>query len=313
MAGLPNPPERHLSMARSLLRTLFVGGVAASALTFGVLPASAAPVGFTIDQETFELASIDAGTAVVTDIGGLNGDIDSLALACDNTLFATRINFPVPTGADAGFMEDSDELVTINTTTGAQTTIGDLGLSEREYGLAFAPDRTLWLSSNDSIYTVSTTTGATTLVGTTGDNEMEVRSLAFNAAGTLYGYDDDSGRLFTISTTTGAATEVGSSPYSMGNVAGLDFDSAGTLWAIASTDGTGMATFDLTTGEGTFQDTQQVDARGLALTALPCPTPASTTTTTSTSTTSTTAPTTTTTAAPRAVAVAVAAQPRFTG
>lgn len=300
-------------MSRSLLRSLVTVGVAASAFTLSVLPASAAPVGFTIDQQTGELASIDAGTSVIADIGGENFNIDSLALSCDGTLYGIAIGSRpdtrgVPTVAN-GIMDDEDALVTIDKATGAVTPVGDIGQVDGRYGLAFAPDGTLYLSRNDELYTVSTTTGATTTVGNFTDPASDMRSLAVAADGTLYGYDDESGRLFTIDPATAATTEVGASGYSMGDVLGLDFDSAGTLWAIAQTDGTGVATFDLTTGEGTFLDNPSIAAQGLALNSYACPPPPSTTTTS----TSTTAPTTSTTARPQAAAAAVVAQPRFTG
>ena len=304
-------------MSRSLLRSLVAVGVAASAVTLSVLPASAAPVGFTIDQETGQLASIDAGTSVITDIGGEDWNIDSLALACDGTLYGIatfRQDEGAPLGAIGNGLMEEDQLVTIDTATGAATPVGDIGMVDGRYGLAFAPDGTLFLSRNDQLLTVSTTTGAATPVGNFPDAASDMRSLAVSAAGTLYGYDDESSRLFTIDPATAATTEVGDSPYGMGDVLGLDFDSAGTLWAIASTDGTGMATFDLTTGEGQFTPNGPIAAHGLALSSYACETP-ETTTTTSTSTTSTTVgSTTSTTAAPAgAAAAAVVAQPRFTG
>ncbi len=288
-------------MSRALARSLVVAGVAASAVALNILPASAAPIGFTIDQESGQLASIDAGANSVTGIGGEDGLIDSLALACDGTLFGIE-------APDDDF--ESASLVTIDTTTGATTSIGVLGLDRYEYGMAFAPDGTLWLSTGDDLYRADVTTGATTLVGPFFDDSgTEMNSLAFDVAGTLYGYDDDRGRLFTIDPATAAATEVGSSDFSMGDVLGLDFDGAGTLWAIARTDGTGTATFDLTTGEGDFVGGGQISAQGLALTSLPCPPPPSTTTT---STTSTSTSTTTPAPAPRPVPPVVV-QPRFTG
>jgi streptogramin lyase len=301
-------------MSRSLVRSLAVAGIAASALTLNALPAAAAPVGFTVDQETEQLASIDAGTSVLTGIGGDDGAIDSLALACDGALYGIeRIQFDLfMEGSAVNGLDPSDQLVRIDKATGAITPIGEFGLQNGEYGMAFAPDGTLWVSSDDELYRADITTGALTPVGSFLDAEAEMNSLAFNAAGDLYGYDDDSGRLYRIDPATAVATEVGDAEAGMGDVLGLDFDAAGTLWAIARTDGTGTATFDLTTGEGQFTPNESIAAQGLALTSLPCETPA-TTTTTSTSTPSTTAPTTSTTAAPRAAAAAVRAQPRFAG
>ena len=305
-----------MSRTRSLLRSLLVVGVAASVLSLGVGPASAAPVGFTIDDESNQLASIDAGTSVLTDIGGILDDIDALALACGGTLYG--IYTPeeaiiVPAGVERSAVANSDILVTVDTATGAVTEIGELGLTRREYGFAIAADGTLWASSGRDLYTVDATTGLATATATLPGELTQMNALAMNAAGTLYGYDEEVGRLFVIDPATGATDEVGSAAAGMGEVLGLDFDTAGTLWAIAQTDGRGMATFDLTTGEGAFTANPSVFAHGLALTGL-CPPPPPTTSTTTTAPTSTTAgPTTSTTSAPAAAAAAVRAQPRFAG
>lgn len=300
---------------RSLLRSLLVVGVAASVLSLGVGPASAAPVGFTIDDESDQLASIDAGTSVLTDIGGILDDVDAIALACGGTLYG--IYTPeeavlIPAGAELAAVVPSDLLVTIDTATGAVTEIGELGLTRREYGFAIAADGTLWASSGRDLYTVDATTGLATATATLPGELTQMNALAMNAAGTLYGYDEEVGRLFVIDPATGATDEVGNAAAGMGEVVGLDFDSAGTLWAIAQTDGRGVATFDLTTGEGEFTPNPSIAAHGLALTGL-CPPPPSTTTTTA-PTSTTAGPTTTTTAAPgAAAAAAVRTQPRFAG
>lgn len=301
-----------MSRTRSLLRSLLVIAVAASVLSLGIGPASAAPVGFTIDDESGQLASIDAGTSVLNDIGGLLDDVDVVALACDGTLFG--IYTPeeaelIPAGAQLAGVETSDLLVTIDTATGAVTEIGELGLTRREYGLAFAPNGTLWASSGQDLYTLDLSTGAATATATLPGELTQMNALAMNAAGTLYGYDEEVGRLFVIDPATGATNEVGNAAAGMGEVVGLDFDSAGTLWAIAQTDGRGVATFDLTTGEGQFTANPSIAAHGLALTGL-CPPPPPTTSTT----TPTTVPgtPTTTTLAPGAAA-AVRTQPRFAG
>lgn len=115
----------------------------------------------------------------------------------------------------------SNELVTIDQTTYAVTTIGALGAAGDFGDLTYnASNNTLyWVAGrgNNSLYTVNMTTGAATLVGSHGIDDMF--ALAYDSAnGKLYG-DSSSGNLYTLDMTTGAATLVGSNVVFPGGLA----------------------------------------------------------------------------------------------
>jgi len=72
----------------------------------------------------------------------------------------------------------TDKLVTINTSTGAATSVGSLGFSFVD-GLAFDPNTNTLYGSDDvfnDLLTINTSTGAATLVGALGFSD--VRGLA---------------------------------------------------------------------------------------------------------------------------------------
>jgi photosystem II stability/assembly factor-like uncharacterized protein len=129
-------------------------------------------------------------------------NLRSIAFASDNTLYG---------GTTTG------RLYRINPATGDTTYIGTSGLAYS--GLVFHPGTgDLWasvrppLTNRDRIYKVSTTTGAATLVGSTGDAAI-TPSLAFDAAGTLFGLKGSASQINTIiriDTATGVGTLVGS-------------------------------------------------------------------------------------------------------
>ncbi|MCG8409293.1 MAG: hypothetical protein MI923_29160 [Phycisphaerales bacterium] len=114
------------------------------------------------------LITIDTTTGDVTGVGGLVGFSSVQGLAFDantNTLYGTDT--------------DTDQLITIDTTTGVGTAIGPLGFSSIE-GLAFdANTNTLYgtETDEDQLITIDTATGVGTAVGAWG--VFDVRGLAF--------------------------------------------------------------------------------------------------------------------------------------
>jgi hypothetical protein len=153
-------------------------------------------------------------------------------------------------GVDAS----SDELITIDTATGAGTPIGPLGFGAVT-GLAFdSGTQTLYGAdeSFDQLIAIDTATGAGAAIGSFGFSR--VRALAFDpGTSTLYGVDDTTDKLITIDTLTGAGSAVGPvGAYS--HVWGLTFDSAtntlygaaenllGSMWSIRVDTSTGAAT-----------------------------------------------------------------------
>ena len=130
-------------------------------------------------------------------------------------------------------------LYTMDTTTGlVDSTIGPIGF--RVTGLAFHPTTGVLYgtTSNNStasprsLITIDPTTGVGTLIGSTSGDVMT--DIAFNSAGTLYGWsgwrDRGTSDLNTIDLTTAAATILGDfGEDTSGN--GLAFDGSGTLYA----------------------------------------------------------------------------------
>jgi hypothetical protein len=129
----------------------------------------------------------------------------------------------------------ADNLITIDTATGAATIVGALGFEgvhslayDSRSGMLYGVDNAL-----NQLITIDRTTGAGTAVGPIG--ARNVQGLAFDSAGTLYGveYGVDLALdvLFTINTATGAATVVG--PLGFTAVSSLAYDSSsGILYGV---------------------------------------------------------------------------------
>ena len=79
---------------------------------------------------------------------------------------------------------NTNQLLTINTSTGAGAVVGSLGLGEVDVrGLAFDPNtNTLYGSENisDQLLTIETSTGAATVVGSLGLGNANVNGFAFD-------------------------------------------------------------------------------------------------------------------------------------
>jgi hypothetical protein len=242
-------------------------------LLIGLLPllplsALADPVGYTVGFNT--LYRIDMATGQTTAIGPIGfTDVEGLALASDGTLYGV---------ADAGSGEPTssitDLLIRINTTTGAGSLVGQLGLQGQgssgnlDYGLAFTADGRLWLSSDVSnqLWEVFPGTGGTRLVGSTG---RTISGLAARG-NELYGVSVETGpSLYRIDTATATATLIG--PLNVGGVvadAGLDFDLAGQLWAVLdpepSAEGASrVVSINLSTGAGMVRASASVASVGM--------------------------------------------------
>ncbi len=121
-----------------------------------------------------------------------------------------------------GWSETGDDPVTIDTTTGAVSVIGDSGVSSSGSGIAVDTEGVVWFVPgrvNGNLYIINPMTGigfeGPALTGGTYDN---INSLTF-LNGTLYGVDtQDLGStsslqvLITIDTATGAITPIGPIP-----------------------------------------------------------------------------------------------------
>ncbi|MCJ7739021.1 MAG: DUF4394 domain-containing protein [Anaerolineae bacterium] len=134
-----------------------------------------------------------------------------------------------------------NQLHTLNTDTGADTTIGSCNpVSGHVWtGATGTADGTLYASSTAAtgtgsyLYTINTMTGAATLVGQI-TNAPNIIDIAINAAGQMYGLDIDIDSLVRINPVSGAGTVIGSIGYSADYSQGMDFDEeSGVLYLAA--------------------------------------------------------------------------------
>jgi len=153
-----------------------LGGLAQHPLT-GVVYGVTAPGG----AGTRNLVIVDLRSGALTTIGSVglgNFGIADLAFRADGTLFA--------------WSENSDDLITINTTTGAGTIVANAGVSTRGSGIEFLADGRLLLTGNNSngaLRQVDPVTGLTTVIGTlTGATVagMPVNALTLGPDGNLW-------------------------------------------------------------------------------------------------------------------------------
>lgn len=182
--------------------------------------------------------TMDLSTAVFTLEGNSGQTLAGLAVA-DGTIFATSYHTASGTlfevdpatggltsiGTAAGVDYDdfgstttglyvvsfgsTQNLYSINPTTGAATLIGPTGLGYGSWRGLSTNSSTLYFADGPDLYTLSTTTGTATLVGAFGSSaEMGV---LLTEGGVLYGGDDTNNTVDTINTGTGAAT-VGPTP-----------------------------------------------------------------------------------------------------
>ena len=147
-----------------------------------------------------------AGTEVAF-IGNEAGTFPDMSFRpSDNTLFA--------------WCECSDDLYTINLTTGTATLVGDSEMRTGGSALAFSSGNTLFFANRDSnLYTINQMTGAATVsVAMTGfgSKDSKLNSMDFHpVTGVLFGIDNQgeggSGPnvLTTVDTTTGVVTTIG--------------------------------------------------------------------------------------------------------
>jgi hypothetical protein len=234
-----------------------------------------------ISSSSCEYVSFDA------DVPGTLNDI-----ANENELMfgATFVNNDFTKEYVVGY--PSGDLETIDTTTGARTTVGSTGQGTNTRDIAYDAQTgttfgTAISGDMTDLFTVDTTTGAMTLVGTiNGVGEPSyVMGLAVDPSnGLMYGIEIVSSTLIAIDKTSGDASTVGSLGFSTRFGQGLDFNAATHTLYLASIDyggGTGqnMYTVDLTTGAASLvgpfpSGTIQIGAFGIAVPNGPCGTPA---------------------------------------
>lgn len=161
-------------------------------------------------------------------------------------------------GADGAGGNPNTALYILDPTTGGiASTVGPVGFAVT--GMAFHPTTGVLygttggmsLGTANSLITIDLATGAGTLVGPNGLGP--VADIAFDAAGTLYGWAEHDDDLVSIDLTTGAASVLGDSGLDTRG-SGLAFDASGTLWSAGNADSTRggvLHTIDPSTGLST--------------------------------------------------------------
>lgn len=162
---------------------------------------------------------------------------------------------------------DGTSLLTIDTTTGNLTTIGNLGLvmngiaydatTDKLYGCAYDG------SANSILYEINYYTGTYTQIGTIGAGVMI--GIAANSHGNLYGVNISDDALYSINKTTGAGTVIGALGYDIVYAQDIAFDKDndklyGTLYA---TEGL-LGEIDTLTATVTVYNTTSCELTGLA-------------------------------------------------
>ena len=134
---------------------------------------------------------------------------------------------------------NTNNLVAVDTTTGAQTTIGNAVPDPGQSWAGMAGDATSGTMyalstdcTNNTLYTIDVTNAALTPVGTgTGACVIDI---AVNAAGEMYGMDIIGDNMVSIDKTIGALTVIGSTGFDANFAQGMDFDEdAGILYLAA--------------------------------------------------------------------------------
>ncbi|MGN7869101.1 hypothetical protein [Paracoccus sp. 22332] len=120
-------------------------------------------------------------------------------------------------------VHDSNGMLgTVDTTTGAVSVIGDMGVVMTD--IAFDPTGNLYGMSFTSLYRIDPGSGVSTLIGAHGISSGN--ALVFGADGTLYGAGNATTNIYTLNTMTGVGSSLGSIGfYSGGDLAfvGSDF------------------------------------------------------------------------------------------
>ncbi|MFH0866050.1 MAG: choice-of-anchor J domain-containing protein [Bacteroidota bacterium] len=163
-----------------------------------------------------------------------------------------------------------NNLVEIDTISGARTVIGPLGVGI--YGLSYDQiTSTLYGTDGTSLYTINTSTGAATLVGSMGVSGSTFINLACNSTtGIIYAVNIADDIVYRINKTTGAATAVGAIGFDASYAQGMEFHPDGACYMAAynATAGSGeLRTVNTTTGAttlvGAFPGGAEIDAMAI--------------------------------------------------
>lgn len=227
---------------------------------------------------TSDLYTVNITTAVATPIGPIGFALTGLAFRpSDGVLFGLTSN---------NSASNPQSIITVDTSTGAGTLVGSLGLGGQNLGdLAFRNNDVLYgiNNSNRKLYTVNTTTGAATQVSALPvQGSGPGSSSAFSSLDVLYGFTNvASGRFYIVDPATAASTQqsiMSGAPAPAASIGAADFDAADVLYIclVNQANPTYLATIDVTNGVispiGVTQ--QNLDAIAWSVTPTPPPGPA---------------------------------------
>lgn len=260
LPGLVDDGKQVGLQVQALIDVCNAGGAELGALV------PAPPSGFAVDSNG-DLYSLDLGTGIATLIGSTGiaeADVEAVALACDDTLYAIERN--------------SRSLYTLDPDTGVATKVGTagLGVEPADAGLTVGLDGELFVAdvNNGTFFEIDPESGVAEAIGPLGGG-LQISGLATRDDGTIFGFDRgvDYGvdnKLVTIDPSTGAGTVVGNPGFEL-NLVGIDFDALGVLRGVFNGDpeeGEAATTFTLdpTTGVATDgPDTTPLSFKSLAI------------------------------------------------
>ena len=231
-------PALALIVAAAIALTAPVAANAGATVSPRTLPAGQAMFALSCDPSVSDLHSVDAATAVSTQVGTgtLTADFCSGQPAWD------------PVTKTAYFLDLSStayHLSTMNISTGVRTVGAQFtyeGEPVRVDAIAISPTGVAYATSGATLYSLNLTDATLARIGT-GEHE-NLYGFAFNPAGVLYGLDYNS-NLYAVNTSSGESTLVTTLSFPSGeesvNSLGIQFDSSGILWVANTSTGPGRA------------------------------------------------------------------------
>ena len=231
-------PALALIVAAAIALTAPVAATAGATVSPRTLPAGQAMFALSCDSGVSDLHSVDAATAVSTQVGTGTPTAD----------FCSGQPAWDPVTKTAYFVDWSsslDSLSTMNISTGVRTVVapftlgGGPGYAD---AIAISPTGVAYATKGARLYSLNLTDAKLALIGT-GEHE-NLYGFAFNPAGVLYGLDYNS-NLYTVNTSSGESTLVTTLSFPSGeesvNSLGIQFDSSGILWVANTSTGPGRA------------------------------------------------------------------------
>jgi hypothetical protein len=194
---------------------------------------------YTVDASS-NLLVINPTTGAATpgatlNFGSATPVVPALAFSPSGTLYAIQRG-------------NSDDLYTINLTTGQGTLVGPTGSGPLQ-GLAFAPNGTLYgWNIFSGLVTINPANGAATDVNPAEDASAQIQCLAFAPDGTLYGAQYG---LFTIDTATGVPSAAIATGFS--DIRGMEFNTGPALRLSIAAAGNNMSLCWLTRTNQSYQ------------------------------------------------------------